>query len=368
MSMTTEQAMSYLSTKVTDNVTDKVTYNDTDKQNVVEDKSITNDSSSEVKEESPKSEEINVDSPDNTTKIDSKKADNPNNKDGQSTTEEVNKADSYKSAGSDEPKTTDVADGKKKSHKEQRDYAYIREKQRRKEAEAKVKELQNALEKYKGLQSKDFKDKDGNTDYDAYTNWKLQERDMQNEVQRLQLEQLNQEIEQDRINTERIFKGQELIDYNNLIQTNGKVFADTIHEYDKNNVIFKYLDTVDDYPIVLRELMTNSSKWLPQIFRSNRYSRAVIKDSSILERNTAKVVEEILDNYYNTMYTKKSETDAWEAVNPQQLAEAQQPVKNNIPIIGKQITQSGAGNSDNEVSLLSSINSINNFLRKNKRR
>lgn len=340
MSMTTEQAMSYLSK------------DDTKEDNtVVEDKSLTNDSSSEVKDESSTSEEINVGSPDNTTKIeqtDSNKADNPNNKDGQSTTEEVK--------GSDEPKTNEVADGKKRSHKEQRDYAYIREKQRRKEAEAKVKELQNALEKYKGLQSKDFKDKDGNTDYDAYTNWKLQERDMQNEVQRLQLEQLNEEIEQDRINTERVFKGQELIDYNNLIQTNGKAFADAIHEYDEKNVIFKYLDTVDDYPIVLRELMTNSSKWLPQIFRSNRYSRAVIKDSSILERNTAKVVEEILDNYYNT---KKSETVA---VNPQH------PVKNNIPIIGKQITQSGAGNSDNEVSLLSSINSINNFLRKNKRR
>lgn len=342
MSMTTEQAMSYLSKEAT---------NEDGKQNVVEDKSIINDSSSEVKEESSKSEEINVDSPDNATKVeqtDCNKADNPNKEDGQSNTEEVKV--------SDETKTNAVADGKKKSHKEQRDYAYIREKQRRKEAEAKVKELQNALEKYKGLQSKDFKDKDGNTDYDAYTNWKLQERDMQNEVQRLQLEQLNEEIEQDRINTERVFKGQELIDYNNLIQTNGKAFADAIHEYDEKNVIFKYLDTVDDYPIVLRELMTNSSKWLPQIFRSNRYSRAVIKDSSILERNTAKVVEEILDNYYNT---KKSETVA---VNPQHT------VKNNIPIIGKQITQSGAGNSDNEVSLLSSINSINNFLRKNKRR
>lgn len=349
MSMSTEQALSYLSNNDTKEDGDKV----------VADDSLSNDSSTQDKADSATSVDTNVGATDNATKIeqtDSNKADNPNNTDGQSTTEEVNKADSNKSAGSDEPKTTQVADGKKKSHKEQRDYAYIREKQRRKEAEAKVKELQNALEKYKGLQSKDFKDKDGNTDYDAYTNWKLQERDMQNEVQRLQLEQLNEEIEQDRINTERVFKGQELIDYNNLIQTNGKAFADAIHEYDEKNVIFKYLDTVDDYPIVLRELMTNSSKWLPQIFRSNRYSRAVIKDSSILERNTAKVVEEILDNYYNT---KKSETVA---VNPQQ------PVKNNIPIIGKQITQSGAGNSDNEVSLLSSINSINNFLRKNKRR
>lgn len=343
MSMTTEQAMSYLS-----NTND--TKVDLDKQNVVEDESITNDPSSEVKDESSKSEEINVGSTDNTTKVeDSVSNESPNN-DGQSTMEEVK--------GSDEPKTTDVEDGNKskKSHKEQRDYAYIREKQRRKEAEAKVKELQFALEKYKGLQSKDFKDKDGNTDYDAYTNWKLQERDMQNEVERLQREQLNEELEQDRINTERIFKGQELEDYNNLIQTKGKVFADTIHEYDEKNVIFGYLDTVDDYPIVLRELMTNSSKWLPQIFRSNRYSRAVIKDSSTLERNTAKVVEQILDEYYNKA---NSSTTTSEPVNT---------VKTNIPIIGKQITQSNASGTDPNGSLLTSINSINNYLRKNKRR
>lgn len=346
MSMTTEQAMSYLSK------------DDTKEDNtVVEDKSLTNDSSSEVKEESSKSEEINVDSPDNTTKIESNI--NPNNKDGQSTTEEV--------AGSDEPKTAEVADGKKdnsdnskKSHKEQRDYAYIREKQRRKDAEAKVKELQEALEKYKGLQSKDFKDKDGNINYDAYTNWKLQERDMQHEVERIRQEQLQQDIENDRIITERCFQGQELEDYNALIMKDGKAFADAIHEYDDKNVIFSYLDTVNEYPIVLRELMTNANKWLPQIFRTNRYSRAVIKDPNTLERNTAKVVEEILDNYYNTKNTVNNEVPST------------QPVKNvhtnSVPIIGKQITQSGAGNSDNEVSLLSSINSINNFLRKNKRR
>lgn len=340
MSMTTEQALSYLSK------------DDTKEDNtVVEDKSLTNDSSSEVKEESSKSEEINVDSPDNTTKIESNI--NPNNKDGQSTTEEVN--------GSDEPKTTEVADGKKdnsdkKSHKEQRDYAYIREKQRRKEAEARVKELQEALEKYKGLQSKDFKDKDGNINYDAYTNWKLQERDMQHEVERIRQEQLQQDIENDRIITERCFQGQELEDYNALIMKDGKAFADAIHEYDEKNVIFSYLDTVNEYPIVLRELMTNANKWLPQIFRTNRYSRAVIKDPNTLERNTAKVVEEILDNYYNTKNTVNN------------VPSTQQPVKNSVPIIGKQITQSGAGNSDNEVSLLSSINSINNFLRKNKRR
>lgn len=366
MSMTTEQAMSYLSgaAKQQDDIKED--------NNVVEDKSLTNDSSSEVKEESPKSEEINVDSPDNTTKIESKKADNPNNKDGQSTTEEVNKAkadnqEDKAKAGSDEPKTTEVEDGKKdnsdkskKNHKEQRDYAYIREKQRRKEAEAKVKELQEALDKYKDLESKDFKDKDGNVNYDAYTKWKLQERDMQHEIERIRQEQLQRDIEQDRINTERCFKGQELEDYNNLIMKFGDVFANTVRQFDDNNVVFNYLDTVNDYPIVLRELMLHHDKWLPQIFRSNKYSNAVIKDPNTLERNTAKVVEEILDNYYTA---KKVE----EPIVNNDTHETN-PVKNNIPIIGKQITQSGAGNSDNEVSLLSSINSINNYLRKNKRR
>ena len=186
---------------------------------------------------------------------------------------------------------------------------------------------------------------------------------MQHEVERIRQEQLQQDIENDRIITERYFKGQELEDYNALIMKDGKAFADAIHEYDEKNVIFSYLDTVNEYPIVLRELMTNANKWLPQIFRTNRYSRAVIKDPNTLERNTAKVVEEILDNYYNTKNTVNN------VPSSQSVA---QPVKsvhtNSVPIIGKQITQSGAGNSDNEVSLLSSINSINNFLRKNKRR
>lgn len=320
MSMSSEQAFEYLN---------KLKSNQADDTAQVADTTSNEDTTPvESNEVESKSEDDNVASPDNATKTEIQSTN-----DNQSNTEESN--------GSGEPSESEDKivkvdepnknNRKNLTHKDKRDYAFIRTSQQLKEYKKQVKELTEALEKYKGLESKDFKDKDGNTNYDAYTNWKLQERDMQNEVQRLQQEQLNVELEQDRIATERCFQGQELEDYNRLIQNNGKVFADVIHSYDKNNAIFKYLDTVDDYPIVMRELMTNHNKWLPQIFRPNKYSHAVITNPNILERNTAKVVEQILDEYY------ASKNNQSKSVEPKS--------KTAIPVIGKQITNNNVSES-----------------------
>lgn len=320
MSMSSEQAFEYLN---------KLKSNTADNTAQVADTTSNEDTTPvESNEVESKSEDDNVASPDNATI-----AGNSGTNDNQSNVEESN--------GSGEPvetedKIVNVDESNKNNrknltHKDKRDYAFIRTSQQLKDAKKQIKELTTALEKYKGLESKDFKDKDGNTNYDAYTNWKLQERDMQNEVQRLQQEQLNVELEQDRIATERCFQGQELEDYNRLIQNNGKVFADVIHSYDRNNAIFKYLDTVDDYPIVMRELMTNHNKWLPQIFRPNKYSHAVITNPNILERNTAKVVEQILDEYY------ASKNNQSKSVEPKS--------KTAIPVIGKQITNNNVSES-----------------------
>lgn len=322
MSMSSEQAFEYLN---------KLKSNQADDTAQVADTTSNEDTTPvESNEVESKSEDDNVASPDNATKTEIQSTN-----DNQSNTEESN--------GSGEPSESEDKivkvdepnknNRKNLTHKDKRDYAFIRTSQQLKEYKKQVKELTEALEKYKGLESKDFKDKDGNTNYDAYTNWKLQERDMVNEVQRLQQEQLNVELEQDRIATERCFQGQELEDYNRLIQNNGKVFADVIHSYDKNNAIFKYLDTVDDYPIVMRELMTNHNKWLPQIFRPNKYSHAVITNPNILERNTAKVVEQILDEYY------ASKNNQSKSVEPTIKS------KTAIPVIGKQITNNNVSES-----------------------
>lgn len=322
MSMSSEQAFEYLN---------KLKSNPADNTAQVADTTSNEDTTPvESNEVESKSEDDNVASPDNATKTEIQSTN-----DNQSNTEESN--------GSGEPSESEDKivkvdepnknNRKNLTHKDKRDYAFIRTSQQLKEYKKQVKELTEALEKYKGLESKDFKDKDGNTNYDAYTNWKLQERDMVNEVQRLQQEQLNVELEQDRIATERCFQGQELEDYNRLIQNNGKVFADVIHSYDKNNAIFKYLDTVDDYPIVMRELMTNHNKWLPQIFRPNKYSHAVVTNPNILERNTAKVVEQILDEYY------ASKNNQSKSVEPTIKS------KTAIPVIGKQITNNNVSES-----------------------
>lgn len=320
MSMSSEQAFEYLN---------KLKSNQADNTAQVADTTPNEDTTPvESNEVESKSEDDNVASPDNATKTEIQSTN-----DNQSNTEESN-GSGEPSESEDKIVNVDVPNKnnrKNLTHKDKRDYAFIRTSQQLKEYKKQVKELTEALEKYKGLESKDFKDDDGNTNYDAYTNWKLQERDMVNEVQRLQQEQLNVELEQDRITTERCFQGQELEDYNRLIQNNGEVFADVIHSYDKTNSIFKYLDTVDDYPIVMRELMTNHNKWLPQIFRPNKYSHAVITNPNILERNTAKVVEEILDEYY------ASKNNQSKSVEPKS--------KTAIPVIGKQITNNNVSES-----------------------
>ena len=325
MSMTTEQALAYMHGE----------------------QSTVADSKAPSVEES-KSEDINVDSPNEVATDDN---------DGEHAAEEVK--------GSDEPKAEDGAvkkDNKEvHDHKAQRDYAFIKQKNKLKALQERydrdtsakdkrIKELEEELSKRKLLTSDNFTKADGSKDIDAYWNWKSDELKLINEANSLKTElnrdQRDYEIELDRINTERCFQGKELEDYNNLIMSKGQGFAEAIHEKDKNNVVFSYLDTVQDYPIVLKELMTNPTKWLPTIFRST--------DEYSLKRNTAKVTDMILDDYYSSKNTQVDTT-----VN-NKVAPA-------IPVIGKQIPSAGATTPDNGGSLLNSISSINNYLRKNKR-
>ena len=324
MSMTTEQALQYMHSNTT-----------------AEDSKVSST-------EEPKAEESTSNSPEQAAT------------DGEQNVQTTEESDESK------VESTTVEDNKSNdqdhhSHKEQRDYAFIREKNKRKAQAAKyqaeiatkdarIKELEDKLTRYRGLTSDNFKKDDGSTNYDAYTNWKLQERDMQNEVQALksqiESQSRDRDIELDRIATERCFSGKDLEEYDNLIATKGAAFADAMHEFDDTNTMFKYLDTVQDYPVVLKEFMTNPNKWLPRICRS--------KDPESIRYNTARAVDQILDEYANhsTLNTESAKTVS----------------KPQIPVTGKQITNAGATQPDTSKSLLTSINSINDYLSKHKRR
>ena len=223
--------------------------------------------------------------------------------------------------GSDEPKEPEVKVDDKKDKLSQRDYAFIREKQKRKEQkakyEARIKELEEELKKRDGLEAKHFTKEDGSADPEAYIRNEFAKRDMTDELNRIKqqdaAEQNQLAVEQDRIITEHCFQGKELEDYRNLIESKGKAFAAALKEHDTNDVVLNYLDTLQEYPIVLKELMTNMDT-LRRLFRS--------KDPDTLKHNIEKISGEILDKVH---------------VKPQEVPQPVEP-KKALPVIGKQIT------------------------------
>lgn len=235
-----------------------------------------------------------------------------------------------------ETKTEVKTDIKSEEPKKQstRDYAFERLKKREKQTreenrkfQERIKELEAQLEQGKDLKAEHFLDKDGKPDPTSYVNWKFKERDMQDEIRELQRQayesQLQADIEEDRIRVENCFQDEkEREDYNNLIARNGQAFYNAVSDADPQGVVFKYLSTMPEYPVVLRELMTDS-KLLGYAFRST--------DPDALKKNIANIADQILDRRHKPISTPKEEPK----VEP----------KKELPVIGKQINSTpGTGN------------------------
>lgn len=229
----------------------------------------------------------------------------------------------------EEPKVeeTPKEEPKKEEPLNKRDYAFERlkkkSKEEKKQLEARIKELEEELNKGKGLKAEHFVDKEGKPDPASYVDWKLKERDMQDEIKELQHyneeRQLREDIEEDKRRVEACFQDEkERTEYNSLIERNGKAFYDAVSEVDPNGVVFGYLSTMPEYPVVLRELMTDN-KLLGYAFRST--------DPDALKRNIAVIADQILDKRHNPISTPKEEPKVEVKVEP----------KKELPVIGKQI-------------------------------
>jgi hypothetical protein len=209
-----------------------------------------------------------------------------------------------------------------------RDYAFERLKKKSREQHerdmARIKELEAEVAKGKDLRAEHFIDKDGKPDPNSYVDWKFKERDMQQEIEEIRRadreRQLQEDIEEDRRRVENCFTDEkERKEYEDLISTNGKAFYDAVSDADPNGVVFGYLSTMPEYPVVLRELMTDS-KLLGYAFRST--------DPDALKRNIAAIADQIIDKRHNSNSTPK-------AVEPK--VEPKQETKKELPVIGKQI-------------------------------
>lgn len=300
-------------------------------------------------ETTPSVEETKVESKSEATNADS-------SEDKAETNDKAEQTSVKEDKGSDEPKSevTEVAKETEPKSKfpelSKRDYAFIREKQKRKDMkakyEARIKELEEELTKKQGLKPEYFTNQDGSPNSEAYVNWKFKERDMQDEIQRIRQmdiqEQRQYELERDRIITERCFPDeQELKEYNDMKSRNGKAFAEAVQEKDPNGVVFGYLETLNEYPIVLKELMdlNKNPNLLRRVFRST--------DPDSLKRNIAIIADEILENRSKPQ------------VNPTIVPES----KPALPVIGKQITN----NTTTTVPTIKDRNYWNRYLKENRR-
>ena len=168
--------------------------------------------------------------------------------------------------------------------------------------------------------------------------------EINNLKQQNEYEQRQYDLERDRILTERCFQDpNELREYNDMIAKNGKAFAEAVSERDPNGVVFGYLETLNEYPIVLKELMdlNKNPRLLQRVFRST--------DPDSLKRNIAIVADEILENRYK----------------PQTVTNSipVQDTKPEIPVIGKQITN----NSTSVIPTVKDRNYWNNYLKNHRR-
>ena len=227
----------------------------------------------------------------------------------------------------EEPKAeTPKEEPKKEEPQNRRDYAFERlkkkSKEEKKQLEARIKELEEELNKGKGLKAEHFVDKEGKPDPNSYVDWKFHEREMQDEIDKLQRyereRQLQEDIDEDRRRVENCYQNEEeRKEYESLIASNGKAFYDAVSDVDPNGVVFGYLSTMPEYPIVLKELMTDN-KLLGYTFRST--------DPEALKRNIAAVADQILERHHKQPTIEKIATEA-----PKVEA------KKELPVIGKQI-------------------------------
>lgn len=204
----------------------------------------------------------------------------------------------------------------KKYTKEQRTaHSFAIEKQKRKAAQARVKELEAELSKYKGLKPEDF----GN-DVEAYTTYRLDEQHKLDEVERTkryirQSEESEMEAETER-KIHMCFPDEvEREEYRELIAARGEEFVKALEKHDPEGMVLGYLKGVEEFPIVLRELMTNP-KSLGYVFRD--------KDPYELRHNLHVFTKELLSG------KKPVEAEPEHTKQPSELKP--------LPVIGKQVT------------------------------
>ena len=201
------------------------------------------------------------------------------------------------------------------------------EKEKRQRLQEENEQLKKELEKYKGLNLQDFGDK-----VDDYVDYRLKEQSMRSKVEANEAE--IKRSEEDEVAAERERRialsfdtEEERSEYRQLMEgVNGQAFFKAIADKDEKfpgtkNAFVGYLSSVEQFPKVLKELMTNE-KALREVFRDN--------DPEMLRINLSQFTHKFLSG----------EVPGNRQDEPKPVAQPAPAPKPAIPVIGKQTTAS----------------------------
>lgn len=138
-------------------------------------------------------------------------------------------------------------------------YAFAREKSKRKELkkhyEQQIADLKKQLKER--LEAKPSKD-----DVSALVDYKLESAKLKDSISTVEsnMQELyadDVQMENDRRIANAWSNEADREQYRTLLESNGKMFLEALNKYDPDNVVLDYLDGQQDYPLLLKELMTN---------------------------------------------------------------------------------------------------------------
>lgn len=222
------------------------------------------------------------------------------------------------------PKKTNDKPADKKS---QMEYAFAKQKAKSKELKKKVKELEEELKKYRDLKPEHFKKEDGSPDVQGYMDYRINQESVKRQIENLNAEDAaieeQAEIERDRYITEHSFHTEEeKNEYVELVRNNLPQFVEDLKQADPEGVVLNYLGSLNQYPVVLKTLLTDMNK-LSWLFRSH--------DPQALRSRIERLSDDLLDEY-NSKKNVQPE--------PPKAVQATEVVTKSIPVTGRQVTSS----------------------------
>ena len=171
----------------------------------------------------------------------------------------VDKDCSTNKTNQDEETTNASAKSQSNANSDKASYAFAREKSKRKE-----------LKKHYELQIADLKKqlterlaaKPGTDDVSALVDYKLESARLKDSIETVEsnmrdLYADDVQMENDRRIANAWSSEADREQYRTLLESNGKMFLEALNKYDPDNVVLDYLDGQQDYPLLLKELMTN---------------------------------------------------------------------------------------------------------------